>query len=277
MQRILHVVVTKVVAGFQTGMDLASYAKLYQRHRATLLRQHRGGLVPDHPAPVATTWSLSFERVQEKNPAAAHLLRMAAFLSPDAIPEELFTNGTSALDFVLASVAAAPLSFNHALEALRAYSLIRRNPESLVLSVHRLVQAVLQDSLEASGRRGWAEQAMLAINVVFPDVEPGTWPQCERLLPHASLAAQWVEEFQIRRSEAGRLLYVTAWYLKERARYQEAQVLYRQAFHIQEQALGTEHPDIARLLNGLADFYREQGEYAEAEPLYQRALSIRGQ
>ncbi len=50
----------------ETGTAMDSYWQLYQRHRADLLQQ-RGGLVAYHPAPVATTWSLSFQRVEEKN------------------------------------------------------------------------------------------------------------------------------------------------------------------------------------------------------------------
>jgi hypothetical protein len=41
--------------------------------------QQRRGLVADHPAPVATTWSLSFQRVEDRNPAAAELLRLCAW------------------------------------------------------------------------------------------------------------------------------------------------------------------------------------------------------
>src|SRR5439155_14354626 len=56
----------------ETGMDLASYWQIYQQHRTDLLLQ-RGGLVGDHPSPVATTWSLSFQRAKEKNSVAADL------------------------------------------------------------------------------------------------------------------------------------------------------------------------------------------------------------
>lgn len=65
-------------------------------------------------------------------------------------------------------------------------------------------------------------------------------------------------------------------YFKQ-GKYAEAEPLYQRALAIQEQRLGTEHPDTATCLNNLAAFYHEQGKYAEAEPLYQRALAIREQ
>ena len=260
----------------ETGMDLAGYWPLYQQHRVDLLRERRG-LVADHPAPVATTWSLSFERVQEQNPAAADLLRLCAFLAPDAIAEEILTAGASFLGSVLAPVAANVWLLNQAIEALRAYSLVQRAPKEKSLSVHRLVQAVLQDALEETERRAWAERAMRAVNAAFPDAQYGSWAQCERLLPQALALAQGIEQHQLISEEAGRLLYQTASYLRDRARYTEAEPLYQRALRIWEQAYGPEHPLVAYPLYNLADLYRDQGKYAEAEPLFQRAQRIREQ
>ena len=247
----------------------------YQWHRNELLRK-RGGLVTDHPEPVAATWSLSFQRAQEKNPATADLLCMCAFLAPDAIPEEILTAGASALGPVLAPVAADPFQLNQALEALRAYSLIRRHPREKTLSIHRLVQTVLQETLEEEARRTWRERAMQAVHAAFPQAKYETWSQCERMLSQALFATQAITQEQMRSQEAGQLSYETASYLQDRARYEEAESLYLQALHIWEQ-LGLEHPQMARLLNYLAMLYRQQGKYAEAEPLLLRELRIREQ
>jgi TIR domain/NB-ARC domain len=140
----------------ETGMDLAGYWQIYQKHRSDLLQQRRG-LVNDHPASVATTWLLSFERIEEKNPAATDLLRLCAFLSPDAISEEILMQRASFLGSELSSVEVDAFLLNQAIEALRAYSLVRRDPKRKSLSIHRLVQAVLQDTLEEMERRSWAE------------------------------------------------------------------------------------------------------------------------
>jgi tetratricopeptide (TPR) repeat protein len=260
----------------ETGMDLVGYLQIYQQYRADLLQQ-RGGLVADHPAPVTTTWSLSFRRVEERNPAAADLVRLCAFLAPDAIAEEILTAGASVLGPVLAPVAVDAFRRNQAIEALRAYSLVRRDPKEKTISVHRLVQAVLQNTLEEAERRSWAKRVVLAVNAAFSHPEHSTWPQCERLLPHALLAAQYIETDQIISEESGRLLHEVATYLRDRARYTEAEPLYQRALAIREQQLGPQHPDVAASFDGLAYLYYEQGKYTEAEPLYQRALAIREQ
>jgi tetratricopeptide (TPR) repeat protein len=254
----------------ETGMDLAGYWQIYQQHRAELLRERRG-LVTDHPEPVATTWSLSFQRIKEKNPTAADLLRLFTYLAPDAIAEEILTEGA----VVFGPVAVDVFLLNQAIEALRAYSLVQRDPKRKTLSIHRLVQAVLKDTQEEMERRSWAEQAMLAINVVFPDVAlnmaPSTWLQCERLLPHALLAVQYIETDHIISEEAARLLHETAFFLEGRARYAEAERLYLLALRIKGDKLVSKHPDT---ISKLADLYLMQSKYVEAERLYQQALII---
>ncbi|GCE16511.1 FxSxx-COOH system tetratricopeptide repeat protein [Dictyobacter kobayashii] len=256
-----------------TGMGMQEYQEIYQAHRQALLRERRSH-IPDHPEPVATTWSLSFQKVEEKNPAAADLLRLCSFLSPDAIPEEILTAGASLLGSILAPVAADVFQRNQAFEALRAYSLIRRNPTEKTLSIHRLVQAVLQDTLKEEEKHIWGERAVLVVAAGFPHAEHGTWPQCERLLTQALVAIQWIERSQARSEQVARLLYETASYLKDRARYSETEPLYQRALRIREQQLGPDHPDVVYLLNSLAILYTEQGRYSEAEPLYQRVLHI---
>ena len=79
----------------ETQCSLADYLQFYRTQRADLLKA-RGGLVLDHPEPVATTWSLSFAQVEQRSAAAADLLRVCAFLHPDAIPEEIITEGAAA-------------------------------------------------------------------------------------------------------------------------------------------------------------------------------------
>ena len=80
----------------ETRSNLTDYLRLYQEHRKDLLAT-RGQQTVNYPDTVATTWSLSFQKVEQTNPAAADLLRLCSFLAPDKIPEELIReqfNGT---------------------------------------------------------------------------------------------------------------------------------------------------------------------------------------
>src|ERR1700686_726874 len=124
----------------ETKCGLPGYLNLYRTRRKELLLR-RGTIPVDHPEPVAATWSLSFQQIEKDNPAAADLLRLLAFLNPDAIPEEMISEGASELGPLLEPVVTEPFQYDAAIEKLLKYSLIRRNSEARFLSVHRLVQA----------------------------------------------------------------------------------------------------------------------------------------
>ena len=62
----------------ETKCSLTDYLDFFQTRQADLLKR-RGRLATDHPDSVATTISLSFEKVQKAHPAAADLLCLCAF------------------------------------------------------------------------------------------------------------------------------------------------------------------------------------------------------
>jgi tetratricopeptide (TPR) repeat protein len=257
----------------ETGCSLLDFIKLYQAQRRELL-MIRGTVAPDHPRPVATTWTLAFEKIAQKSPAAVELLQLSAFLAPDAIPEELIIGGAADFSPALKSIVNDRIALNSTIATLLQYSLMRRDSSNKTLSIHRLVQAVLLDSMDEETAHQWAERAVRIINQVFPSGEFETWAQCDRLLPHALACAAWIEQYHLSLSEATHLLNRIGHYLSERARYSEAEPLWKRALEISEQQSGLLHPDTATSLNNLAELYRQQGKYEQAEPLYQRALHI---
>ncbi len=124
----------------ETRCSLSEYLALYRTHRRELL-QRRGRSITDHPASVASTLSLSIQKVEQINAAAAELLRLCAYLDPDAIPEEIITEGASDLGPLLGPVGADVFLLNEAIQLLLQFSLLRRNPTMKTLTIHRLVQA----------------------------------------------------------------------------------------------------------------------------------------
>ncbi|MBA2286452.1 MAG: helix-turn-helix transcriptional regulator [Ktedonobacteraceae bacterium] len=261
----------------EVGCSLLVYLELYRAHRVELLRR-RGHVPGDHPESVFTTWSLNFQRIEQANAAAGELLRLCAFLDPDAIAEELLSEGSAALGPLLCHTAADALALNEAIKELRTFSLVQRDPEARVLRIHRLVQAVLRDAMGGEERRRWAERAVRATSMVFPEnAEIANRLRCQRYLPHAQACSVLIQEHAFVFAEAAWLLQRTANYLYEVALYKQAEPLYQQALHIWEQTLGPEHPDAVCSLNGLATLYRIQGKYARAEALFQQAIRLREQ
>ncbi len=265
----------------ETECGLQRYLRLYRAHGVQLLKEH-GEFVLDHPQPVATTWSLSFEKVEQANAAAAELLRFCAFLAPDAIPEELFSENAAELGPILEQVASDLTILNAAIRELLKYSLVHRDPETNTLSIHRLVQEVLKVQMDEETQRLWVERTVRAVNRIFPEVDMNkvdvnTLLRCERYLPHAQNCEKLIDHHKLVFLEAGRLLYETGHYLRARAQNAQAEPLFQKALQIREQIPGARDADTASTLHDLAWLYLDQGRYKEAEPLYQRAFNIRKQ
>jgi tetratricopeptide (TPR) repeat protein len=228
-------------------------------------------------ASVSVIFRLAAERPSER---ARDIVRLCAFLAPEAIPEEILTGGEE-----------ADLEFREAMAEASRYSLVERDARERLVDMHRLVHEVIRDGMDEAERRRWAERAVDAVTAVFPltefhipvtEFETGIafrrmswrpdWDQCERLLPHARFAARWIAEYAIETPRAARLLNQTAYYLAERGEYEAAEPLYRWALHGHERLLGKEHPDTLLSVNNLAALLRAKGDSEAAEPLYRRAL-----
>jgi len=262
----------------ETQCSFVDYLDLYRTHRKALLAQ-RGMLATDYLHSVATTWLLSFQKVQQVNPAAAELLELCSFLAPDRIPEELLTDGADYWPALLQQATTDPFAFQQMMKELLKYSLVKRLVEDRTLSIHRLVQAVQMDMMEQEEQRQWAKRVIRAVDKVFPDhpQDIALWPQCLRYLDQAQACHILIEHYRLTFAKAASVLSRTGLYLKSHALYALAEPLYQRALSIRERQLGPDHPDTAQSLNNLAVLYWSQGKYEQAEPLYQRALSIREQ
>ena len=256
----------------ETGCSLSDYLDLYHSQHAYLLAR-RGRLASDHKDAVATTWSLSFEKVQRASASAADLLRFFAFLDPDVIQEEIMAKGAAELGPSLQPIANDFIKLNEAIGVLLNYSLVHRNPNHS-LSIHRLVQTVLRQSMNKSTQQRWAQRAVKAMNLTFPQVDYNTWIQCQQYLPHTQVCTLLINEWNMTFPEAEELLMQVGKYLQQRAEYEQAEPLYLRALRISEQVEGPEHPSTGNTLHALASLYQHQGKYEQAEALYLRALRI---
>lgn len=258
----------------ETGCSLSSYLKLYHTQRAELLHR-RGELITDHPESVATTWSLSFDKISQINLVALELLTLCTFLAPDAIPEELLISETPETEPQFAPLAANPLQLDQAIKDLRHFSLLRRHPETNMLSMHRLVQAVLLDKMEAETQRQWAARVVRILNRAFPNGYFATWKQCERLLSQAFVGVELIERWDITTIDAAQLLLHLARYLNKRGQFSQVERLFLQAQALFVKILGAAHLEVAQCLFELGCYYVTTNKYAQAETIHQQALQMR--
>lgn len=261
----------------ETRCSIRDYLALYQSQPERLLKRSGSVNTRDYPYSVATTWTLSFQRVAQISPAAADLLSLCAFLHPDAIPIEFITQGAEYLGPALQQVAADATELNETAGILINYSLLRRDPETQVLTIHRLVQAVLKQNMRAEVYERWVKRAILSVNATFPSGEFPNWDRCEYYLPHVQVCATLIDQQHLVFAEAASLLHRAGDYLRRRSNFSEAEALLQQALAIREQIFGPDHPITAETVNALGVTIYAMGHFDEAEQLLRRALAIREQ
>jgi tetratricopeptide (TPR) repeat protein len=256
----------------KTQCGLHAYLDLFHARQAALLRL-RGDGPHDHPASVSTTYHLAMTATAQRHPAVEDFLRVCALLSADAIPEEFFVQGAGHLGEPLQVACADELEWNQLLSVVCSSSLVQRQPEVRMLSLHRLVQAVLCEEMDTQEHALWLRRVVAILMAAFPDVSHATWQQCERLLPHVLTVAAALPD-QADDRHLGEVLFKAATYLCERAQYEQAESLYRRALRLLEYTDGPAHLAVASCCNGLAILSFLQGRYEQAESLHQRALRL---
>jgi tetratricopeptide (TPR) repeat protein len=256
-----------------SGTTMAHYLELFRTRRAELLAKAQP---PDeYEATVATTWSVSIDRVPKESPAAADLLNFLAHLGPDAFPKDVLVAGAEFLPEPLAATVRDPLSLDDALAALRRYSLLDVADDAF--SVHRLVQAVVRDALGDKSAKTWTAAAVEVVNDAFPyDVlyDPGNWPTCSGLLPHGLAAAEHAERLEVALERTGRLLNQIGLYLKTRADLAQARSVFERAVRVGEATYGPDHPNVAIRVNNLGDVLQDLDDLPGARAHFERALRI---
>ena len=246
-------------------MSPADYLNRFTVKAGELLPE-QGALGGKDHASVTVTFLIAFDKLARACPAAADLLRLGAFLAPEAIPEEILSLGAGRLGSSLGPTVASEAAYYDMIRAASRTALIARVRDDKSLSVHRLVQLVVREVLPENENRTWAERAVQAVASAFPPVVYANWPSCDRLLPHATKCIEWAESVRLATPEVAWLMDQTARHLKARARYDEAETLFRRALHIREAVPGSD-ADTAQSLNNLAVLLVRRGRLGEAEPL----------
>ena len=223
---------------------------------------------------VDVTFSLAFEKVVATNPAAAELLCACSFLAPNDIPEYIFMQIGLDWGDILGPVTVNEIEWDLALQTARNLSLLRREAQTELLSIHRLVQEVVKSNLDDTGKRRWAERAVCAVDKAMPAVGYENWPIYDTLLPHARNCAEMITLYQIDVVAAGRLLNQTAYHLDQRSQFEEAGKFYIEAFLFADAHLSDDNPNKAVSYNNLGKLYATRDEDSKAEPLYQRAYDL---
>jgi tetratricopeptide (TPR) repeat protein len=221
---------------------------------------------------VATTWNISLDEIDNEN--AKQLLRLFAFLAPDNIPKDIFTQTAEYLPEPLASDVRNELKFDKAIRDLTRYSLIKTEKDRV--SIHRLLQKVIRESL-GDKKVEYFQYCVTILYELFSydQYEMETWDNCAGLMPHVQSVLTHEEKFKTETKEIAYLYAEGAAWLSHTALYEEALKWYEKALAIREKVLGLDHPFTATTHNNIAGVYRAKGENDKAMELHEKALAIK--
>jgi tetratricopeptide (TPR) repeat protein len=217
---------------------------------------------------VASTWQVSIQAAEREAPLARHVLMMAAHLAPDAIPRELFDE--------LLDEASAATGRKRLLDAFNAlHRLSLAQVDDSALHVHRLLQKTIRDDPVLRTDSTAALNALAAVAAAFPSGpdRPSTWPQSERLLPHAlalSVAPLPPGEAD---EQLVCLLNSASLYLLYADQGVRAVDTATQAHECAQQRLGAEHPHTLNACDNLVVSYSMTGRTKDAVELGERVLA----
>ncbi len=166
-----------------TGMATDEYVRLLAEQTGDLLQL---GKSTEYPHTMTAAWQLSVHQVESRMPEAAEVLRCLAFFGPDPIPRFVFQRGRDSGAERMGTVLSNPLTRSQAFAELARFSLLRIEPDTGTVQVHRLVQALLRDSLTPEEQDKFRHEVHLLLAAgAPPDPEDiSTQEEYTFLLPH---------------------------------------------------------------------------------------------
>ncbi|MGW5731663.1 MULTISPECIES: FxSxx-COOH system tetratricopeptide repeat protein [Streptomyces] len=253
----------------ETGMPVQEYLRLFKEKRSELLFESAPYA---YQQSIATAWNVSLDHVEQTNPEAIQLLQVCAYLAPEAIPRDLFSNvhrGSIApqLDAALAD----PLRLSRAVREIKRYSLARVDLRTNSLQIHRLVQAVLVNRMTPLQQ----EQMKRGAQVLLASADPrnpestATWARYSMLYPHAVAADAvhstdpWVHN----------LVVDIAKYLQRWGDHESAQRFTQEAYAAARELFGPEDEKTLTLAFWLGWTLFSMGRYKEAAEINRVTLA----
>ncbi|KAF7619104.1 hypothetical protein AFLA_000740 [Aspergillus flavus NRRL3357] len=223
------------------------------------------GRYQDVPNPVATTWWVSFQQIQQIDQLAAEYLSFMACVNPRNIPQSLLPPAKSKIKMV------------KALGLLSAYSFISDQAKDSPLNLHRLVHLATRNWMRGNQQftlfiRKTAER----LTEAFPNNDHTKRNLWRSYLPHA-LSLLEEDEFKGQREQYIDLLENIGDCLVSDGRYNEAEALFCDARDIRQKRNGEAHISTLASMSKLVSVYIGQGRFTKAEALSVQVLKTRNQ
>ncbi|KAI1362738.1 tetratricopeptide repeat domain-containing protein [Xylaria arbuscula] len=249
-------------------LTLSEFWELYtdhEEHASLYETKFDTNLIPYRHS-ISTVWAFG-----KLKPRAHQLLKLVSFLDPDAVEEDLLI--TAAGKLLSEGANFKKSNYIEARTDLLQSSLVQRDKDRQLLSVHRLVQDAIMATMDAAKKCEMFGQLVEVIWAEWPSAMPkpskppelakpkssggrlhvGRWPVCAAMYPHILRLHQlWPaisEPSEATKLQLAKLLTEAAWYQKERGRTKDFDGFFQTAQNI---CISSSHPDRDSVL---ADIY----------------------
>jgi tetratricopeptide (TPR) repeat protein len=234
----------------EEGMSAREYVEQVDAKAAQILDD---GVPSSYPRSLTAVTRLSLSSLTEANPAAAHLLRLCAFLAPEPIPVRMLIEAARIID-PSALHPDANSAVRDMVRQIVRYGLARNDRSGL--QVHQLTQGIIRDqSIEQ------AEAISLLVRACPGDPrEPACWTDWGKFLPHLKAA-----DLVTANDEGLRRVGCAAvWYLLCSGASEAALSMARKMHDGWGLRYGADDPLTLRAADAVAQAHRDLGQMAEA-------------
>jgi hypothetical protein len=254
----------------QTGISINEYIAALGDQTRELLAL---GKATEYPLSMTAAWQLSVQQIEDRLPAGAEVLRCCAFFSPEPIPHDLFRRGNKTVGVKrMGPILADPVLLTRALGELGRFALIRVDAEAGTIQVHRLVQALIRDSLD----EGQREEIRHEVHLLLAGGAPGhpedtdKWGNFADLIPHvgpsglAGCAEPGPRDFAIN----------VVRYLYNIGNYQLAGAFAEDFLAKWTEVSGPRHPDVLKLRRHFGNVLWQLGDYKASREVNEKTVEL---
>src|SRR5277367_5258087 len=257
----LALAIEQAAAFIRSSVDgISKFLATYHKSRLRFLERE---LSENHPYPVsvAAMFLLSLNKLNNINHGAQAiaLLRLLAFLNPDGVLIDFLRSGSRGLDDTLREIIDDEFVFHDILAVLQRYALVGLSQKKDNIVIHRLVQAVIKDTLDETQLRDFRTDVIGLCGSAFPDLVANESLTIAERMECRKLQNQILEPV-IEAAEASEttasLLYKMGFFLADDGKFQDCERVQRLRLDIDIKMLGEDHQrtltSMAWLANTLA-------------------------
>ncbi|OBT57821.1 hypothetical protein VE04_01878 [Pseudogymnoascus sp. 24MN13] len=210
------------------GSTIAEYLRIYEDSSDNVIKLLSKDFedirrYPGMKNPIATTWLISFEQIQIRDPLAAEYMAFISCVKEQDIPRNLLPP-------------ASEFEKSEALGTLKAFGFVKERHSRASYDMHRLVHTAMQNWLKLKDEwRSWNEKTLRQITNVFPwpqHTNRDVWMLC---LPHAQRAiANFEKSFGKTKDLPRNLLHNLGECFRQQGKYAEAEAMDRQTLQLKK-------------------------------------------